>query len=153
MQVQLPSQHLILTQFAKPPLLLWGPARPTAAHPTRLLQARERLRVTSFPASAAAWEELAQGVAAMHRQKPLPPMSFHHAFAPLAFLSHTWKSPERLEAGDSISCMAGTSMHGQGWFKLTSLCTAKRGPSPLSKLPACQRHKSSQENSAQQQFF
>lgn len=85
-----------------------------------------------FPVSAvAAREELAQGLAAMHRQNPQPPTSFHHTLAPLAFLSHTWKSPGCLKAGDNI-CMAGSV------------------PRPLCKPPDCEKHKSSYENSVQQ---
>lgn len=108
MQGQLLSRGLILTWFAKPPSLPWGAACPKAAHPTEQHQACERLHVMSFPASAAAWEELTQGVGVAavppgHCQNLLPPKSFHHAFAPLAFFSHTWKSPGCLEAEESIS--------------------------------------------------
>ena len=70
-------------------------------------------------------------------------MSFHRAFAPLPVFSHTWKPPGCLEAGESISCTSGSSVDGQGWLELTAPCTAGRGPRPVCKPPACQRHRSS----------
>jgi len=133
------SRGIIIALFAKPPLLLCG-----AAHPTRLLQAGERLPMMSSPASAAAWEDLAQEVAAMHHQNPLPQTSFHHTFALLAF--HRWKSLGCLEAGESISCTSGRSVYGQAWLELTVMCMTGKGPRPFCKPPYCQRQKSSNEN-------